>query len=45
MDSSIMWYYLLPLVGFLITLIAQIFISVNYKKYKKEQTRKGMSGF
>ncbi len=45
MENSIYWYYILPLIGFLITVVAQIFISFNYKKYKSVQTRRGMSGF
>ena len=37
--------YILVLIGFLITLIAQIFVSSSYKKYKKINTKSGLQGF
>lgn len=37
--------YILVLIGFLITLIAQIFVSSSYKKYKKVNTKSGLQGF
>lgn len=37
--------YILVLIGFVITLIAQIFVSNSYKKYKKINTKSGLQGF
>ena len=37
--------YILVLIGFLITLIAQIFVSSSYHKYKKVNTKSGLQGF
>lgn len=37
--------YILVVIGFLITLIAQIFVSSSYKKYKKVLTKSGLQGF
>ena len=37
--------YILVLIGFLITLVAQIFVSSSYKKYKKINTKSGLQGF
>lgn len=37
--------YILVLIGFLITLIAQIFVNSSYKKYKKVNTKSGLQGF
>lgn len=37
--------YILVLIGFVITLIAQIFVSSSYKKYKKINTKSGLQGF
>lgn len=37
--------YILVVIGFLITLIAQIFVSCSYKKYKKVLTKSGLQGF
>ena len=37
--------YILVLIGFGITLLAQIFVSSSYKKYKKIETKSGLQGF
>lgn len=37
--------YILVLIGFLITLVAQIFVNSSYKKYKKVNTKSGLQGF
>ncbi|MBQ8472127.1 MAG: zinc metallopeptidase [Bacilli bacterium] len=37
--------YILVLIGFGITLLAQIFVSSSYKKYKKVETKSGLQGF
>ena len=37
--------YLLVIVGFLITLGAQIFVKSSYSKYKKIETKSGLDGF
>lgn len=37
--------YILVVIGFLITLIAQIFVNTSYKKYKKIKTSSGLQGF
>jgi len=37
--------YILVLIGFIITLIAQFFVSSSYKKYKKINTKSGLQGF
>ena len=37
--------YILVVIGFLITLIAQIFVSSSYKKYKKINSKSGLDGF
>ncbi len=37
--------YVLVLIGFLITLIAQIFVKASYSKYKKIETKSGLQGF
>ncbi len=37
--------YILVLIGFLITLIAQIYVSSTYKKYKKVKNKSGLQGF
>ncbi len=37
--------YLLILGGLLITIAAQVFVSSSYRKYKKVNTEKGLSGF
>ncbi len=37
--------YILVLIGFVITLIAQIFVSSSYSKYKKIKTKSGLDGF
>ena len=37
--------YILVLVGFLITFIAQIFVKSSYNKYKKIKTKSGLQGF
>lgn len=38
-------YYILPFIGFIITLVAQWYVSSNYKKYKKVKTNTNMTGF
>ena len=37
--------YILVIIGFLITLIAQIFVNSSYKKYKKVNVKSGLKGF
>ena len=37
--------YILVLIGFIITLVAQFFVSSSYKKYKKINTKSGLQGF
>ena len=37
--------YILVVIGFLITLIAQIFVNSSYKKYKKVNVKSGLKGF
>ena len=37
--------YILVIIGFLITLIAQIFVNSSYKKYKKVSVKSGLKGF
>lgn len=37
--------YILVLIGFIITLAAQFFVSSSYKKYKKINTKSGLQGF
>lgn len=37
--------YVLVLIGFIITLIAQFFVSSSYKKYKKIETKSRLQGF
>ena len=37
--------YMLVLIGFIITLVAQFFVSSSYKKYKKINTKSGLQGF
>ena len=37
--------YILVLIGFGITLVAQIFVNSSYKKYKKVNTKSGLQGF
>jgi len=37
--------YILVLIGFLITLIAQVYIKSSYGKYKKINTRSGLDGY
>ena len=37
--------YILVIIGFLITFIAQIFVNSSYKKYKKVNVKSGLKGF
>ena len=37
--------YILVIIGFLITFIAQMYIKSSYKKYKKIQTKSGLDGY
>ena len=37
--------YILVIIGFLITFIAQIFVNSSYKKYKKANVKSGLKGF
>ena len=37
--------YVLVLIGFIITLVAQFFVNSSYKKYKKVNTKSGLQGF
>lgn len=37
--------YILVVIGFIITLVAQIFVNSSYKKYKKINTKSGLQGF
>lgn len=37
--------YILVVIGFIITLLAQLFVSSSYKKYKKINTKSGLQGF
>ena len=37
--------YILVLIGFIITLVAQIFVNSSYKKYTKINTKSGLQGF
>lgn len=43
--GGIDYTYILVLIGFLITLIAQIYIKSSYNKYKKINTKSGMDGY
>ena len=38
-------YYGLPIIGLIITSLAQLFITLNYKKYKKVDARSGKRGY
>lgn len=40
-----MYYYLIAIISFFITLLAQIYINVSYSKYKKVKSVRGMTGF
>ena len=42
--SQIGIYYGLPIIGLVITSLAQLFITLNYKKYKKVDARSGKRG-
>ena len=37
--------YIFVIIGFLITLLAQLFVKSSYKKYKKIETKSGLDGF
>ena len=43
--GGIDYTYILVIIGFLITLIAQIFIKSSYGKYKKINTKSGLDGY
>lgn len=43
--GGIDYTYILVLIGFLITFIAQIYIKSSYNKYKKINTKSGMDGY
>jgi len=43
--GGIDYTYILVLIGFLITFIAQIYIKSSYSKYKKINTKSGMDGY
>lgn len=39
------WTYILVILGFLITLVAQLFVKSSYSKYKKIATKSGLDGY
>ena len=43
--TSVAIYYGLPIIGLVITSLAQLFITLNYKKYKKVDARSGKRGY